>query len=1062
MEKLKMRWCNNFASCLLTAIIMAFSLSSYAQQRQLSGKVVDDSGSGIPGVTVVVRGTTMGTLTDINGAYNLNIPTDAQTMVYSYIGMVTQEIAVGGQSVINVTLRTDVIGIDEVVAIGYATRRAGEVTGAVSTVRAENIEAMQVVNTSEALRGVPGVTVMESNTPGEGASIRVRGLGTINNNNPLWVVDGVPGGTVHPNNIESISILKDAAAQAIYGARAANGVILVTTKTGRKNQAAQVNVNVKSGISQNSNYFRMLNTQEYGEMLWLEAKNDGRAPSSSIYGSGATPTIPVYVSPAGANTVNESLYDFKLTREDGTDTYLIAKTSIPGTDWLREIDRNAQFQDVTLDLSGGSQNTMYSFQAGFLNEEGILKHTGYKRYNLQSNVTSSVSNWLEIGERLGVTFSEDFGYQTDNGESSAISWAYRMPPMIPVYDIAGNYSGTRGIMGNAMNPMHVLDSNKEDRRKALNATGTMWLKANLLPGLSARTQFGTNYSANHNRDLGFVERAHAERGLYDALSESASFALQWNWTNTIEYAKTFGDFHNLLVLAGTEAIDYTTNSLGGSRTDFFLPIENYMQLNTGLQGINNSGSRSSWSLFSQFGRVNYNYAEKYMFEGVVRRDGSSRFGGDNKYGVFPAFSAGWRISNEPFMSGTKNWLDQMKIRGGWGTTGNDAVGNYNSYRNFGLHLNDSFYGMNGQNGSQGSTGFYQTTFGNPDVRWETTRTTNLGVDATIFKNLNVSLDVWQRRTTDMLYPKAIPHVLGQASAPSVNVGEMLNRGFDIDLGYFGSALGGELKYNVNLTISHYRNEIVKLAGIEGEILQGSGFREQFYTRTQKGRAFPEFYGYTVVGIFQDQAEVAAWPKAFGATGTYNKPGRYKYADLNGDGFISELDRSYIGSPHPDFTAGMNINLSYKGFDMVAIFYSSYGNDMVNYTRRFIDFVQFAGGRSYDRLYNSWGSPYLSDNSLAKLPLAESNDTQSQVASTAFIEDASYLRLKNLKIGYDLNRILKMNSRNIQVFGQVSNLFTLTKYSGLDPEVNTSGANMGIDAGAWPTPRQWLIGVNVGL
>jgi TonB-linked SusC/RagA family outer membrane protein len=482
-----------------------------------------------------------------------------------------------------------------------------------------------------------------------------------------------------------------------------------------------------------------------------------------------------------------------------------------------------------------------------------------------------------------------------------------------------------------------------------------------------------------------------------------------------------------------------------------------------LQGQANTGYLTQWSLFSEFGRLNYSFADTYLVEAVVRRDGSSRFATDYRYGIFPAFSLGWRVSNEAFMAGTKNWLDAMKLRGGWGMTGNDQVGgNYNSYTQFGLSPADSFYGLNGQNGSQGSTGFYQTTFGNNNVKWETTRTTNVGLDATVFKNFDITLDVWQRRTTNMLYAKAIPQVLGQATAPSVNVGEMLNRGFDIALGYRGSALNSELKYNVNVDLSHYKNEIVKLAGVSGEILQGSAYREQIYTRTQQGRAFPEFFGYVVEGIFQTADEAAAWPKAFGATGTYNKPGHYKYKDLNDDKVINDLDRTYIGSPHPDFTAGLNFNVSYKGFDLYALFYASVGNDMVNYVRRFTDFVQFAGGRSYDRLYNSWGSPYLKDNTQAKLPMAETNDTQSQVVSTAFIEDASFLRLKNLKVGYDLNRVLKTKLRNLQVYGQISNLFTITKYSGLDPEVNSSGVNMGVDMGSWPTARQILFGVNIGI
>lgn len=362
----------------------------------------------------------------------------------------------------------------------------------------------------------------------------------------------------------------------------------------------------------------------------------------------------------------------------------------------------------------------------------------------------------------------------------------------------------------------------------------------------------------------------------------------------------------------------------------------------------------------------------------------------------------------------------------------------------------------------GATGFYQTSFGNPDVKWETTRTTNVGFDGTFLKNFDFALDLWYRRTTDMLYPKQIPMVLGQASAPSVNVGEMENRGIDFELGYFNTALNGDFKYGFDFDISHYKNKIVKLSDVDGEFLTGDAHREMTYTRAEKGRSFPEFYGYIVDGIFQTEAEANAHPNAFGEDGIYNQPGHYKYRNINGDDVINSDDRTYIGSPHPDFTAGLNINIEYKGINLITYMYGSYGNDMINYVRRFLDFAQFQGGKSHDRLYNSWGSPYLADNTKAKLPLAETDDNGSQQPSTAFIEDASYLRMEHVRLGYDINRILKTGFSSLQIYGQVTNVFTLTKYSGLDPEISRTGRNMGVDAGAWPTPRRYMIGLNFGL
>jgi len=480
-----------------------------------------------------------------------------------------------------------------------------------------------------------------------------------------------------------------------------------------------------------------------------------------------------------------------------------------------------------------------------------------------------------------------------------------------------------------------------------------------------------------------------------------------------------------------------------------------------LQDINNSGGSSSYSLFSIFARANYSFSDKYLLEAVVRRDGSSRFG-NQKFGVFPAFSLGWRVTEEEFMAATSSWLDELKVRAGYGVVGNDRMGNYNSYTQFALSFNDSFYPITGSNTGAGSTGFRQTTFGNADVKWESTSNTNIGIDATLLKNFTLTLDLYQRVTSDMLYPKQIPLILGTASTPSINIGEMKNTGFDIEIGYSNSAMNGDLNYSANLVFSHYKNELVKLTDNAGDFYQGSGYREKVYTRTQTGRAFPEFFGYVVEGIFMDQAEVDAWPKAFGATGTYNKPGHFKYKDVDGNGYIDAADRTYIGSPHPDFTAGFSFNIDYKGINLSSTWHTSVGNEVVNYVSRFIDYTQFASGKSHRRLYESWGSPYLASNADATMPIIYANDTPHQEPSTAFLEDGSYLRMKSLRLGYDLNQLLRNRFGTLQVYFQASNLITITKYPGLDPEIANAGINMGIDSGAWPTPKQFLFGISFGL
>ncbi|NSW94989.1 MAG: TonB-dependent receptor [Bacteroidales bacterium] len=1037
------------------------------QQKRVTGQVSDAAGNPLPGVNILEKGTINGTITDANGNYTINVASERSVLAFSFIGYVPQEITVGPLSTINVTLAEAVSALDEIVVVGYSTQARKSLTGSVSTVNAAALAESAAINPITRLQGkVAGVSILNQHTPGEGSTIRIRGITTINDASPLYVVDGVIGGTFSPNDVESITILKDAAAQSIYGARAANGVVLVTTKGGKRNQKISFNVNVRQGINKPGKFYDLLNTQEWAEMLWLEAKNANITNySHAKFGNGATPVIPYYIfptaAPQGDPRADMSLYDNKLAIEDGDDTYLITRSS-PGTDWFGEATRNASFKEYTVDVTGGSQNTTYAFLLGYTDEEGIFKWTGFKRYNARVNVASSPAKWIDIGSVVGVQYTDDYGHQGDNSESSLVSWAYRMPPIVPVYDESGyTYAGSRPTaMGNSQNVVFLADKNQYDFARTMSISGNAFVKFNIIKGLSLKTQIGINQYGRRDRDITYVEVAHAERGTYDSFSINARGGLNWTWTNTAEYSLLVGQ-HNFKAIVGSEAYDDDYWYMAASRQQYPFKDVNYLSLNTGLRSIANSDSYSQYSLFSMFGRINYSFADKYLLEAVLRRDGSSRFG-NTKYGVFPAFSFGWRISEEGFMASTKSWLNELKLRLGYGVVGNDRMGNYNPYTQFAYSEGDASYGMSGANGSFSGTGFRQSTFGNADVKWETTSTTNIGIDATLLKNFNLNLDIWQRTTKDMLYPKQLPLVLGTASRPSINIGEMKNTGFDLTLGYANSALGGDFTYSADLVVSHYKNELTKLTDVATDFYQGSGYREKYYTRTQTGRAFPEFFGYIVEGIFQSDEEAAAWPKAFGATGTYNKAGHFKYKDVDGNGYIDAGDRTYIGSPHPDFTAGLSLNLGYKGFNLTTTLYASVGNEIVNYVSRFIDYTQFESGKSKRRLYESWGSPYLKNNADATMPKIYQNDTPHQEPSTAFLEDGSFLRMKSFRLGYDFNRLLKNQFSTLQLYFQASNLFTITKYPGLDPEISGGGINMGIDSGAWPTPKQYLFGITFGL
>jgi TonB-linked SusC/RagA family outer membrane protein len=1067
---------SKLAMKLLTLLLLLGTVQTFAlsvpdgddlQQKRVTGKLTDATGAALPGVNVLEKGTINGAISDADGNFAITVASANAVLNFSFIGYITKEVAVGAQTTIDVVLDELVSALDEIVVVGYSTQARKSLTGAVSTVSAATLAEATSTNAMQRLQGkVAGVTITNQHTPGEGSTIRIRGMTTINNSNPLYVVDGVPGGSYSPNDVESITILKDAAAQSIYGARAANGVVLITTKTGKKNQKVSVNFNVRQGINTNSKFYDLQNTQEWGESIWLEAANFGVAPTHAQYGSGTTPVIPDYIyptaAPEGDPRTDPALYDNLMSVRDGDDTYLITRANKEGTDWYKESSQNGSFKEYTLDIAGGTSNTTYAFLLGYTSDEGIFKYTGFERFSFRTNINTSPAKWLDLGTNIGVNSTDDYGYQTDNGESSAVSWAYRLPPMVPVYDISGKtYAGSRASgMGNAQNPVFILDSNKEDYWKQLNLSGNAFIKLNLLKGLALKSLVGINQYSWKNLDYSFVEVAAAERGTYDGFADNYGNGLNWTWTNTIEYSLTTGN-HNFRAIAGTEAYDNNTYRVNASRAEYpFLDI-NYIQLNTGLRSIANSNEAASYSLFSIFGRVNYSFADKYLIEAVVRRDGSSRFGLD-KYGVFPAFSAGWRISEEDFMASTKGWLGELKLRLGYGVVGNDQMGNYNSYTQFAYSEGDANYGMNGANGSLSNVGFRQSTFGNDQVRWETTSTANIGIDATIFKNLTLNFDLWQRNTNDMLYQKQLPLVLGTATRPSINIGEMKNTGFDLTLGYANSSSNGDFTYSADLVVSRYKNELVQLTDNAGDFYGGSAFREKVYTRTQTGRAFPEFYGYVVEGIFQTDEEAAAHPKAFGANGTYNKAGHFKYKDVDGNGFIDASDRTYIGTPHPDFTAGLSLSLGYKGFNVSTTLYASVGNEMVNYVSRFIDYTQFASGKSKRRLYESWGSPYLDDNANATMPKIYNNDTPHQEPATSFLEDASFLRMKTLRLGYDLNNLLKNRFSTLQIYFQASNLFTITNYSGLDPELYTSGINMGVDSGAWPTAKQFIFGISFRL
>ncbi len=1046
-----------FLSMVLSSSIL------FAQEKTITGKVTAEGEGPLPGVNVTVQGTTIGSITDLNGAYTIKVPNSNSILLFSMIGYSTRQATVGTQSVVDMILESDVKALQEVVVVGYGTRRREELTGSISTVSSKEMKISTAPTAVGRMQGqVAGVTVTNSNTPGGDAFIRVRGMGTINDSKPLYVIDGVPsdpGSSLNPDDIESISVLKDASSSAIYGTRGANGVILITTKRGVAGEKPSISFSTRVGVSKAINQYDMLNAQEYAESVWLRADNNGQTRPSALYGTGSSPVLPDYLTPVGASE-----------GDSGTDpsTYssanVITKANKAGTNWYDEIYQTGKTQEYDLSISGGNQKSTYAFSGGYADQQGILIHTGFKRYTFRSNSDAKVTDWLKVGQSLSATYTQKTGDMGNDGEGAPISQAYRIQPIIPVYDIMGKYAGTKSgpNFGNAENPVAQLTRNQYNYDKYARAMGNIYIEATIINGLTAKSLFGFDFGTTDQKYVNLANPEMAESHPNDALSINHNYNKQWNWVNTLSYDKTIGQ-HRISAVIGTEAISSVYTEENAGRAVFFNNSFDYMQLNSGEANQTNSGYASEWSLFSQFGRVNYSLNGKYLVEAVVRRDGSSRFAKASRFGVFPAVSAGWVISQENFMASTSNVINFLKLKGGWGKSGNDRIGDYNSYTTFGVNKIQSSYPLDGTTSGL-TTGFQPVQYGNDNVTWEKTSTVDIGIDSRLLNNtVTFGIDVWQRTTTDMLYQVQKPQVAGVANQPYVNIGDMKNTGYDINLAYANNAVGGKLLYSISATLSHYKNEVTKLSNNENEFITTASERQVDYSRAQVGHAFPEFYGFIVDGIFQTQAEVDAAPTNTLADG-YDKPGHFKFRDVNGDGKIDNSDRTFIGSPHPKLSGGLNLSVSYGGFDFNTVFYGTYGNKMINYVKRWIDYGQFDGGLSKDALYKSWGSPYLANNADATLPMYDINST-SQLNSSAFVEDASFLRMKSIQIGYTIPKSLlsKIKVESLNVYCQVTNLLTFTKYSGLDPEYYSSDPRtLGLDRGAVPTSRQIMFGLRLSL
>ena len=1014
------------------------------QQRVITGKVTTTDNEELPGVNIVIKGTTVGTVTDGSGNYSLSVPNNDAVLIFSFIGFVEQEIAAGSRSVINILLEPAVQSLSEVVVIGYGEVRKSDLTGSVSSVKANELRAVPATSFDQALQGrAAGVQVSHtSGQPGAEASIRIRGISSITaGNEPLYVIDGMlinsnsgdvtAGGTsgprigplsaLNPNDIESIEILKDASATAIYGSRGANGVVLITTKRGKQGTSA-IDFEAYYGFQQVSKKLDVLNASQFGEFV-----NEARANAGQL---------PAYVNPENLGK---------------------------GTDWQEEIFRVAPIQSYQLSFSGGTEKTQYAISGGLFDQEGIIINTGFKRYSFRSNINTQLTNRLSVGTNLAL--AQTSGTTANTGlqfiSPGVVGAALTMNPILPVYDPheRGGYTYENVIGGGpvmvgtvAANPVAEL-MGTDVKSTSSRVIGNMFATYKFIDGLVFKTSLGID--AVSSRDRSFQPSwLRASRSVQGIAGIATIEAMTWLNENTLTYDKRLRENDHFNVVVGFTAQEFQNESL--SSLVFGASDQlGYHRLSLASDPQSPSNGESRWSMISYLGRAQYSLNDKYLFTVTGRVDGSSKFSADNKYSFFPSAAAAWRISQESFMDNVTAVSD-LKLKASVGVIGNQAIGPYAS-----LPLVAS-YGQgvfnNGPNVIS-YTASQPQSYNNPDLKWETTRTINAGFDAGFFDGrIQLTAEYYQKYTYDLLLSTPIASTTGFEQT-ILNVGNVENNGFDLELSSVNVASSRALQWNTSLNFSLVRNKVTKLA-TENDVQLGSGLI------LREGESVGTFYGYQFDGIFQSDAEAsssAVFANQVSGAGRA-RSGDRKYRDINSDGVIDEQDRMIIGNALPDFTWGLNNNLTYKNISLSFFIQASHGNDMINLNQLFLEDMTAIHNVSTD----AWEKRWTPENPSNDYPRVLANRTTDVgVVSSKFIEDASYVRLKNVTLGYNLPASLlqQMRMRSFRVFASATNLLTITGYKGYDPEgssYGTSTAYPGVDQGRYPLTKTYTFGLNLGF
>lgn len=1017
---------------IFTTFLLLIGMALYAQV-QVTGTVVEASnGEPIIGASIIEEGTGNGTITDFDGNFTLTVQDGAQITV-SYVGFKTQTLP--AQATMRVALGEDSELLEEVIVTGYTTQRKADLSGAVSVMDMSKPQSEGSANMLSSMQGrLAGVQITTDAAPGGGnSSVRIRGISTVNGSDPLYVIDGIATNenlnSLNPADIESIQVLKDASSASIYGSRAANGVIIITTKRGKKDRLS-VNLGYSASLQTISSQYKMLNAEQWGTMYGQAALN-----------SGLPLTHPFYTFAADGTATMNSVVNYI----DGNGN---PATIVPtNTDWQKSVYSPAWTHNLNASVASSGEKGNVYFSGNYMTQDGLVNETYYSRLSARVNSDFNIGKWVKVGENLMVARWKNNGCDTQNDRGIPSLTLMQHPALQAVREDGTYVSPLQVLNSDYANPVQQLHLGRDNNSVSWRIFGNAFLEVH--PGLKELT-LKTNIGIEHIQYLSNSYNRKAEPTSVNSMSRSYGQGDTWTWTNTAAYNNVWKEVHHFDALIGTEAIGYRAEDLGASRKDYAFENYNYMIINSGADAQTNSGGTSAWGLFSVFGKVDYNYADRYLFSVTVRRDATSRLYLKNNSGWFPSFSAAWRFTAEKWFPEQK-WFTDGKIRAGWGTNGNAAISNlYSAYSTYTYDIGNSSYDLNGTNNST-VTGIKVASTGNQNLKWETTMQTNVGLDMAFFNNaLTMNFDWYLKDTKDMLTVPPVLSVAGENAAKYMNTGDMRNWGIEWQVDYRSKDYNG-FSWAANFNLSHYKNTVVKL---NDNVHQIGGD-----VRLIEGQPMGVYYGYVVDGIFQNKQEVADHAIQQGAA-----PGRLVYRDLNGDGRITDEDQCIIGDPNPDLTLGLNLDLKYKGLTLSMFFNSELGFDIINHNKHLTDFAWNGLASANNRgvaILNAW----TESNPNATIPAVALTDNNNESRmSTYFVEDGSYLKMKYIKLSYDLpKRVLTpWHCEGINIFAQVENVFTITKYTGLDPELPLSSYGSRVDSGAYPRARTFSLGVNMAF